>query len=261
MERSAEEHAVVIGGAGGIGEAVVRRLRARAVPVTVMDLLDPDAAGAGAGSADGDGDGDILRLRVDVTRPDSVEDGFARAAARFGTPNRLVVSAGAHGQLLPAVRLDIEAWQRLMDVHVKGTLLAAGVFGRRLLAEREGVDAPRDAALVALGSTTGITASRGQGDYGPAKAALAQFVRVLAVEWAAAGIRANVVAAGQTLTPFVAKMVADGYDPAPTLARTPLGRLALPDEVAAAVEFLLLDATFVTGVSLPVDGGWTALGR
>ena len=253
------EHAVVAGGASGIGKQVVRRLLARKIAVTVLDV-SPDGLGCldlGTDSAAAA----VSAVQVDVTDGEAVCGAFSAAQEHFGPVNRLVVSVGSHGQLLDTVNLDIDEWQQLMDVHVRGTLLLAQVFGAGLLPEGDDRRQYREASLVTVGSTTGLTASRKQGDYGPAKAALAQLTRVLAMEWASTGVRANVVAPGMTRTPFVENMVAHGYDLAGAEQRTPMGRLAEVDEVAAAIEFLLLDATYITGVVLPVDGGWTALGR
>ncbi|MEU9481787.1 SDR family oxidoreductase [Streptomyces sp. NPDC048191] len=247
------EHAIVAGGASGIGSEVAGRLLKRGVAVTVLDVNPLGAAALDAPP------GLLEVIETDITDADAVDTAFRTAEERIGPVNRLVVSAGAHGQLLNTVHLDLGAWQHLMDVHVRGALLLAQAFGSRLLSADR--DRAQDASMVSIGSTTGITASRKQGDYGPAKAALAQLTRVLAMEWAEAGIRANTVAPGQTLTPFVESMVANGYDLSETERRTPLGRLARVDEVASVIEFLLLDATYVTGVVLPVDGGWTALGR
>jgi NAD(P)-dependent dehydrogenase (short-subunit alcohol dehydrogenase family) len=248
------EHAIVAGGANGIGLQVVKRLLARHVAVTVFDLESAELNET-FGTRE-----TLSALKVDVTDAGSVEDGFRAAQREFGPATRLVVSAGAHGQLLDVVNLDIDEWQRLMNVHVRGALLLAQAFGRRVLPSREdGYDT--DAAVVSVASTTGITASRKQGDYGPAKSAMAQLTRVLAMEWASSGVRANAVAPGMTRTRFVENMVAHGYDLSGSEQRTPLGRLATVDEVAVAVEFLLMDATYITGVVLPVDGGWTASGR
>lgn len=83
----------------------------------------------------------------------------------------------------------------------------------------------------------------------------------LAIEWAPLGIRVNSVAPGHTLTPMVQEMLDGGYDASTVFARTPLGRFAAPQEIAASIVFLLLDATFVTGQCLAVDGGWTAAGK
>lgn len=94
-----------------------------------------------------------------------------------------------------------------------------------------------------------------------AKAAVRQLTKNLAIEWAPYGIRVNGVAPGHNLTPMVQEMIDEGLDVSATRARTPLGRLATPAEMAAAIEHVLLDATFTTGVCLPVDGGWTAVGK
>jgi NAD(P)-dependent dehydrogenase (short-subunit alcohol dehydrogenase family) len=253
------EHAIVVGGASGIGLQVVRRLLARKVAVTVLDVA---VDGSALSDLTTDEAADSLAvLQADVTDRSAVAAAFSAARERFGAVNRLVVSVGGHGQLLDTVNLDVDEWQQLMDVHVRGTLLLAQEFGTRLPPESGDGTQCGEASMVSVGSTTGLTASRKQGDYGPAKAALAHLTRVLAMEWAGSGVRANVVAPGMTRTPFVENMVTHGYDLSEAEQRTPLGRLAEVDEVATVIEFLLLDATYVTGVVLPVDGGWTALGR
>src|SRR5699024_9529519 len=116
-------------------------------------------------------------------------------------------------------------------------------------------------SVVTISSTTSYGGWANQADYGVAKAAVRQLTQNLAIEWAPYDIRVNSVAPGHTLTPMVQEMIDEGYDVAATKARTPLGRLAAPEELAGAIEHLLLDATFTTGVCLPVDGGWTTVGK
>ncbi len=94
----------------------------------------------------------------------------------------------------------------------------------------------------------------------PAKAAVQQLSKNLAIEWAPL-LRVNSVAPGHTLTPMVQEMIDQGYDVSATVKRTPLDRMCEPEEMARSIEYLALDASFVTGVCLPVDGGWTAVGK
>lgn len=112
-----------------------------------------------------------------------------------------------------------------------------------------------------VSSTTAYGGWVNQSDYGPAKAAVRQLTANLAIEWAPLGVRVNAVAPGHTLTPMVRDLVESGYDLAPVNDRTPLGRLATPEEIAASILHLLSDSTYVTGQCLPVDGGWTAVGK
>ncbi|WP_116201270.1 SDR family NAD(P)-dependent oxidoreductase [Amycolatopsis circi] len=239
------EHAVVTGGSSGIGLAVVRRLLDRGLAVTVFDRQPPPRL---------DGFPGLLQdFRVDVSDEDEVRDAFAAAAREAGPVRRLVASHGIRGQFRPALDLDLDACRRVLDVHVVGTLVVAREMVRAL------GDPP--ASIVALASTTAYRGWANQADYGVAKAAVRQLVENLAIEWAGRGVRVNAVAPGHTLTPMVQQMIDQGYDTGDTCARTPLGRLADPGEQAGAIEFLLLDAPFVTGVCLPVDGGWTAVGK
>ncbi|MGW5381248.1 SDR family NAD(P)-dependent oxidoreductase [Nocardia sp. NPDC003963] len=236
-------HAVVTGGASGIGAAVVERLRARGLRVSVFDLGEPRPAREG-----------VDYYRVDVTDHSAVEAALARASAQSSAPDVLVACHGIRGSYVPALELDPEQVRRLFDVHVLGTFLVASAFARPLLADG------RNGSIVTVSSTTAYGGWHRQADYGTAKAAVRQLTANLAVEWAPL-IRVTSVAPGHTRTPMVQDLIDSGYDISATEARTPLGRLCTPDEMARSIEHLALDATFVTGVCLPVDGGWTTVGK
>lgn len=237
-------HVVVTGGASGIGAAVVDRLRERGNAVTVWDLASSARE-------------DVGHRALDVTDADAVAEALRAAEADRGVVRHLVASHGIRGAYVPALELDPAGVRRLLDVHVVGTLLTATAVARRLveLGETQG------GSVVTLASTTAYRGWANQSDYGVAKAAVRQLTENLAIEWAGLGIRVNAVAPGHTLTPMVRDMIDHGYDVGPVEARTPLGRLCIPDEMAREVVHLLLDATFTTGVCVPVDGGWTAVGK
>ena len=235
-------HVVVTGGASGIGAAVVETLRARGNEVTVWDLAEPATD-------------DVRHHRVDVTDSAAVEEAL-RATERDGGPVRhLVTSHGIRGAFVPALDLDPDGVRRMLDVHVVGTLLTARAVVRRL------VDLGLDGSVVTLSSTTAYGGWANQSDYGVAKAAVRQLTENLAIEWAPLGVRVNSVAPGHTLTPMVQDMIDHGYDVSQVEARMPLGRLCTPEEMAREIVHLLIDATFTTGVCVPVDGGWTAVGK
>lgn len=259
-------HAVVTGGASGIGLAVVRRFCDRASTVSVLDA-DAGALRRLATTVGGD-DARIGTYHVDVTDADAVAAAMGDAAADAGAPDRLVTCAGIIGQRVPALEVDLAAWRHLLDVHLFGTWAACRAFAglqpgaqAHGIAEAGGRGGVPETSIVTVSS---IVAARGftlQLDYGTAKAAIEYVTKVLAVEWAPLGIRVNAVAPGYTRTPMVAGMQAEGFDLTPVEARTPMGRLADPDETARTVEFLAYDAGFVTGTVVHVDGGWTAVGR
>ncbi|NKY54171.1 SDR family NAD(P)-dependent oxidoreductase [Nocardia vermiculata] len=236
-------HAVVTGGSSGIGDAVVERLLDRGLTVTVFDLTPPASPRT-----------NVRYVAVDVTDRAAVESGMEQAAAGGPAPDVLVTSHGIRGQFVPAVDLDPDRVRRVFDVHVTGTLLVASAFARPLL------EAESPGSIVTISSTTAYGGWAKQADYGTAKAAVAQLTRNLAIEWAP-HIRVNSVAPGHTLTPMVQEMIDQGYDTAQIEQRSPLGRLCTPEEMARSIENLALDASFVTGVCMPVDGGWTAVGK
>ena len=235
-------HAVVTGGASGIGAAVVEMLRGRGHEVTVWDLAPP-------------GDPEVRHHRVDVTDQRAVEEALAATERTGGVVQHLVTSHGIRGAFVPAMELDADGVRRMLDVHVLGTLLTARAVVGRLAGLGEA------GSVVTLSSTTAYRGWANQSDYGVAKAAVRQLTENLAIEWAPLGIRVNSVAPGHTLTPMVQDMIDNGYDVSQVEARVPLGRLCTPEEMAREIVHLLVDATFTTGVCLPVDGGWTTVGK
>lgn len=242
---NAAEHVIVTGGASGIGWAVVELLTARGVRVTVFDL-QPAVSGHQHSEM-------VEYLTVDATDEPRVREAVALAESHGGPVTGLVTCHGIRGAFVPALDLDLERTRAVLDVHVVGTL----TVGREVVRRLQG----GPASIVTVSSTTAYGGWEKQSDYGVAKAAVRQLTENLAVEWAPLGVRVNAVAPGHTLTPMVQEMIDGGYDAAAVFARTPLGRFATPQEMAASIVFLLLDATFVTGQCLAVDGGWTVVGK
>lgn len=232
-------HIIVTGGSSGIGAAVVDLLLDRGVRVTVFDLQPLERAG-------------VATEIVDVCDEAAVESAVARAS-KLTPVTGVVVSHGIRGAYAPALDIELAALRRQFDVHVVGALAVARAVVRRL--------AGAPGSIVMLSSTTAFGGWVNQSDYGPAKAAERKLMENLAVEWAPLGVRVNAVAPGHTLTPMVESLVRGGYDLEPVVKRTPRGVLARPVEIAAAVVWLLLDASHVVGQCLPVDGGWTVVGK
>ncbi len=233
-------HVVVTGGSSGIGAAVAALLRERGVDVTIFDLQPPSESGAAFELADVSDEGAVVAA-------------VAAAEHRSGTITGLVTCHGVRGEFVPALDLDLDRTRHVLDVHVLGTLAVGREIVRRL--------GGRPASIVTISSTTSYGGWANQSDYGVAKAAIRQLTANLAIEWAPIGVRVNSVAPGFTLTPMVQQMIDEGYPIADTEARTPLGRLATPAEMAGTIVYLLCDATYVTGQCLPVDGGWSVVGK
>ncbi|WP_427004848.1 SDR family NAD(P)-dependent oxidoreductase [Pseudarthrobacter sp. H2] len=238
------EHIIVTGGASGIGAAVVELLAARGARVTIFDLQEPARSSEAVHTE---------FFAVDASDEAAVQNAVGAAQVRCGVATGIVLCHGIRGEFVPALELDLARTRRVLDVHVLGTLAVSREVVQRL----EG----RSASIVTVSSTTAFGGWAKQSDYGVAKAAVRKLTENLAIEWAPLGVRVNSVAPGHTLTPMVQEMLDGGYDAAEVFARTPLGRFATPQEMAASIVFLLLDATFVTGQCLAVDGGWTAAGK
>lgn len=245
MREVGERQALVTGGASGIGLAIARAVAAQGCRVTIADL-DGEQARAQAAALGYGHQG----LACDVTDEASVM--AAAAAAPFDI---LVNNAGIGDTHLPTLEQEIDAFRRVLDVHLAGTFLMSREVGRGMVARGRG-------SVVNLSSIAGLTGLPRRNAYGAAKAGIVAMTRSMACEWAGHGVRVNAVAPAFVETALVRRLADAGRIDLPTIARrTPIGRLVAAEEVAAAVAFLASAAAgAITGVVLPVDGGWTAFG-
>jgi NAD(P)-dependent dehydrogenase (short-subunit alcohol dehydrogenase family) len=235
--------AVVTGGAKGIGLGAARELAAEGWRCVI---LDGDPAGGAVAEEMGAG-----FVQADVTRPPELEEAFADVAARFGPLHGLVNSAGIN-RTGPSAKLAVTDWQRVIDVDLSGTFYACQAAYPHL------VDG---AAIVNLASVFAMRALPGRVAYAAAKHGVVGITRVLAVEWAGRPIRVNAVAPSWTDTPLIRDQVAAGTLDLGVLEHVPFRRLARVEDVAGAIAFLLGDkASFITGQTLYVDGGYTWAG-
>ncbi|MFG1359361.1 SDR family NAD(P)-dependent oxidoreductase [Xanthobacter pseudotagetidis] len=242
---------LVTGGAGGIGLAIASAFIAQGAHVILADLSAEAAAKALAAQAFPAASATPLTL--DVTDEGAVARAFAGLAADGLAPDVLVNNAGL--SIRKGVEdLSLREWDKVFAVNVTGAFLCARAAVPHMRAKGAG-------AIVNIASIMGLS---GGGPYpNPAyqasKGALVNFTRALAVELAPVGVRVNAVAPTWVRTPFIAALLADEATRAKLEALMPMGRLAEPEDVAAATLFLASGmAGMITGHTLPVDGGFLA---
>ncbi len=235
------EKTVVVTGAGsGIGRACVERFRAEGANVEAWDR-DPAAD---------TGDERVVNRQVDVSSAEAVGAAAAEAGNRWGGVDVLVNCAGVITPNLPAQDVDPKDYQRNFDVNLMGVV--------HTTRELHGMLSERSGAIVNVASQAALVCLPHQSAYSAIKGAVASLTRSLAIDWAAEGVRVNAVCPGFTRTPMATGQMSPELEAAVN-RRVPLGRIFEPEEIAASILFLASDlASAVTGVILPVDGGWTA---
>ena len=240
---------IITGAAVGIGAACAQAFAAAGWDVVLVDR-DAEQLGLAAEACLGRS----ATLVGDVSRPDTNAAAVALAHDRFGRLDAVLANAGVNlaRSIDDTTDDDVE---RLLAVNLRAVIYLAQA-AHASLAQRSG-------SFVVMASKTGLVAQRDSPVYCATKGAAIQLARALALDWAPEGIRVNTVCPGIVDTPMLDKFF--GELPEPTRAREefstaqPLGRLARPDECAAAALFLASDeASFISGVALPVDGGFTA---
>lgn len=248
--------AIVTGAANGIGWATARQLAQDGYRVALLDLQ----AQAVSARVSALGGGHIGRM-CDVSDPSSVQSAVAQVVAEFGRIDALVNNAGIGDQIGATLEQNLAAFDRVLAVHVRGTfLMSQAVAG--IMLQATSTASQQRGAIVNLGSIASFTGLPTRNAYSAAKAGIVGMTRAMASEWARDGIRVNAVAPGYVRTELIKELERKGAIDAKGIAqRTPMGRMALPAEIAQAIAFLLSDkASYITGAVLPVDGGWNAFG-
>jgi NAD(P)-dependent dehydrogenase (short-subunit alcohol dehydrogenase family) len=243
--------ALVTAAGSGIGRATAKALAEAGALVQVTDI-DRDSAARVAQEIAAAGQRAEAH-QLDVTDEPGVARTVHAIADLRGRLDILVNNAGI-GARMASEDLATATWEQVIAVNMTGAFRCAREAGRHMLAAGKGT-------IVNVASVMGLV---GGGLYpNPAyqatKGALVNWTRALALEWAGRGVRVNAVAPAFARTPLTQKLLADPEMERAILANTPLGRLIEPEEVAEAILFLASDAaSAITGVTLPVDGGWTA---
>jgi NAD(P)-dependent dehydrogenase (short-subunit alcohol dehydrogenase family) len=251
MRKNADRVILVFGGAGGIGAETGARLASEGARIAVADLNAAAAEATAAGIVETGGE--ALGVECDVTDPQMCDSAAQAAIDRFGRLDAMVNCAGI-SRPHDSISLPPADWARMVDVQLNGAFYTAQACAKRMWAN--------GGAMVFITSTNAEAAFPRRAAYCCAKAGVAMLTKVLAIEWAAQGIRVNAVGPTYVATEMTRRNIAAGnIDEAQVKARIPLGRLGQPADVAGAVSFLLSDqAAFITGHSLYVDGGWLAYG-
>lgn len=239
--------AVVTGAAGGIGKAIVRRLIATGMHVFAIDysekgLLDLTHEFAGG----------VTTSQLDVSMWDEVTEVVKNLINAQGVPYYLVCAAGINPLVDGTGEVSESFYNQISDVNVKGTF----AFCKEILPH---MAYAKRGAVVNLASVSGLIGWGGSSVYSASKGAVISMTRSFATEYGKFGVRVNCVCPGSIRTPMVIQNLNDLNDLESGLLRIanlhPLGRLGEPDEVANVVNFLLSDeASFVSGVALPIDG-------
>ena len=253
MARLAGKVAIITGGGSGFGREMALRFVAEGASVLAADVNEAGAKETVAAMGDQAAEHG-LALRMDVTSEDDCAAVVKAAVERWGRLDVMIANAGI-GVRGTIAKLAREDWQRVLDVNLTGVFLCAK-HAFTAMQDHGGV-------ILATSSVAGLHGTPGLGAYGVSKAGVVQLVQTLALEGARYNIRANALCPVWAQTALVDQLAASTRDPEKAreafTAAVPLGRLGTPADIASAAVYLASDeASFITGIAFPIDGGHMA---
>jgi len=245
---------LVVGGTSGVGKAIAAGFAGAGATVVVAgrDHARATRVAEGLGLAGG-----VVcdSISVDVTDERSVRDGFAAVHERHGGLDILVNAAGITTRAA-SLEMRLEDWDRILRTNLTGTFLCCREAGRLMVAREE-----KGGCIVNISSISAFSAFSDIAAYSCSKAAVVELTRSLANDWAQHGIRVNAIAPGGIANELNRAVIAGTARGDQVLARTPQGRFGAVDEVVGAALYLASPAaSFVTGHTLVVDGGFVVRG-
>lgn len=238
MGRLANKVAVVTGGSSGIGLATIQKFMAEGAVAVSADVNAPE-------------DTTLPHIQTDVTSETSLQELVNQIVARYGHLDILVANAGVTERKAGVAELDLENWNRVIAIDLTGVVLTNKVVVTQMLKQGSG-------SVVNMSSILGVVGAVKSQAYSAAKAGVSNYTKSQAITYAQQGIRFNSVAPGYVATPLLKTLPPEVTGP--MVSKMPIGRLAKPSEIANVIAFVASDeASFVTGATINVDGGYTAL--
>ncbi len=249
---------IVTGAGTGIGRACARRFAQEGAKLALFDIDDEKLAGTKEIILSDNPAAEVFCLNVDVSCEESVKAAIEKTAEKYRKLNFAHNNAGVMMTRAPVGEVDSASWERVVRVNLFGSFYCAKYEIQQMLKNDE------PSSIVFTASVGGLIGTPCASDYGSSKHAIIGLTKAIVCDYAEKGIRANAICPGQIETPMwesVNSSVRGDPEAYARLNRTqnPMRRLGLPEEIAAAAAFLLSEeASHITGVALPVDGGHVA---
>ena len=241
--------AFISGGARGMGAVEARLFAREGAKVVIGDVLD--AEGRRTEAEINETGGECLFVRLDVTSESDWRRAITTTVSRFGRLDVLVNNAGIY-RTAPVEQTSGDLWDLVMDINAKGVFLGTKYAIPEMRRAGGG-------SIINISSVAGLVGSMDSAAYNASKGAVRLFTKSTAIQHARDNIRANSVHPGTIETLMTAELLADEANRQDRMARTPLGRLGRPEDVAYGALYLASDeSSFVTGSELVIDGGRTA---
>lgn len=236
------QKAIVTGGSGGIGKAIVDALLDAGAEVCSIDLMAPSCKDSSALS------NKIHFVKADLAKDEEIDHAFQKSVQSLGGHLDILVNCAGINIKAPAEQVCLGDWEKVLQINVTAMFRMCQKAGQIMLAQKHG-------KIINIASICSFVGSQNNACYSASKGAVAQLTKALSNEWAPHGIQVNAIAPGTTMTKFTQNNSQEIMQR--TLAHIPAGRLGKPEDMQGPAIFLASHASdYVTGVVLPVDGGY-----